>query len=119
MARRGTGGGRHRTLLIVAVAAGVLALAASALWADIAVPKRKGPAPQPGLGLFVGGAGNMDVDVEVTEKGSKVYLIMPAPNLGNPVGKPAPGAEAGARTGGVTHDGVQYLVCSRRCGDSD
>jgi hypothetical protein len=95
-ARRGTGalGKAHIAILVTAGVLAISAFTASALWADLAPfpGKDKGKGPGPGLGFGPGlfGGNSNEVDIEITEKGTAIYYVIPLGNLGNPFG-PNPG----------------------------
>jgi len=106
--RRTTGALRkgHIALLAGFGVLAVSALTASVLWADLAAPpfkdKGKGflgggpgpnvPGPGPGFpqpGGGFAGQGKVDIDVEITEKGEMIYLVLPT--TGNMGGLTGPG----------------------------
>lgn len=74
--RRGSGSlGKGKIVLLAIGVLGASVLAASALFADIAIPKDKGkgfPGPNPAFGMP-----RADIDIEITEKGDTVYLVIP------------------------------------------
>src|SRR6516162_9706388 len=92
--RRGKEGlGRGKTALLLVV--GLLSfgvLGASTLFADLAFPGKDkgkgfpGPIGGPGVGFGPFNVQKQEVDIEVTEKGDTIYLVVPGANFGNPFG---------------------------------
>jgi hypothetical protein len=126
LARRGNGLRKNQVALLVALGVlSVSAITASTLWADLAPPPFKdkgkgvagpggqpgfpGPGGQPGFpgpgGPF--GQQKMEVDVEITEKGDTIYLVMPGGFGGFPGFPGGPGGP-GAGPGGGFQGGPPF-----------
>jgi hypothetical protein len=80
--KRGSSLGKGKTALLAIGVFGASMLVASALFADIATfpPKDKGKGVGPGINPF--GMAKTDVDIEITEKGDTVYLVIPGAGFG-------------------------------------